>query len=108
MGSDPDPGGAVIGAHVGEEEKHQQGPPAGTEIDPPLAEVVGGGDVPLGRKAAVDVPTGVAGMVGVREANDEVAEIRSSEPPPGADQLVPGPVEPLVGDGRGERSPVGG
>ena len=89
-------GGCVVGADVVEQDEPEQPALARLGVDPP-------GPVGTG-EAAVDVPAGVAGVVGVREPDrDGPADAGHREPSPFAEQLVVRLVQHRLGPGRRER-----
>jgi hypothetical protein len=97
-----DPGGRVIGADIGEQEQHQQGPAARAQVQPVLVLALGG-------VAALHVPSGVAGVAGMREPDRERAEPVARHPSARPRKLVERLVQPRRAGGPPERlAPVSG
>ncbi|HWL43024.1 MAG TPA: hypothetical protein VNQ73_08775 [Ilumatobacter sp.] len=87
--ADPDPCRGVVLADIGQQEQHKQCPATRCGVGPPLEDVGSG----LPAERGVDVPAGVAGVVGGWEADRERAEPEHRLPRPGPDQHVVGSAE---------------
>ena len=90
MRPDTDTGRCIVLADVRKQEQHQERAPARRDIDAPCRVVAALVVAGLARKAEVDVPSEVAGIILGGKSHDEVADVRARLPPARPHELVEG------------------